>query len=84
MTIESRTFEGTSGTTIIDIPELAYVGILRVCRNGLGFNVSLTSTGNRKVKFTPALGRLEFVDPFEAPPSVGVVAGEKIYVRYKY
>lgn len=89
MAVYSIEYYGPVGQTDIVAPELAFVNILRVKRNGLAFSV-IEDEGNpdisglRKVNYSWSHGRLHFGDAF-----IGITVeewsspAEKIHVMYK-
>lgn len=84
--IDERYYTGTVGLTYIIEPELAFVTILTVSRNGsIMTEVSGTPTGN-EFKYT-STGRIDFGTAIElVPVRIGpfdTYQGEKIYVKYK-
>lgn len=89
MTIEWNTYKPVEGTTYFDASELAGVTVLRVIREGLGYNRKRSgSIGDRGFRHTSASGRIEFLNEFQGYTvdmgSYDLVVGEKVYVRYKY
>lgn len=89
MTVEWKTYTTVPGDTYFDASELAGVTVLRVIREGLGYNRKRSGfIGDRGFRHTPASGRLEFLNPFIGYTvdmgSYDLVVGEKVYVRYKY
>lgn len=84
--IEERYYTGTPGLTYINEPELAFVTIITVSRNGsIMTEVSGTPTGN-EFKYT-STGRIDFSYPIsETAIDIGsseILVPEKIYVKYK-
>lgn len=58
-------------------PELMYVTILRVKRNGLGYNrVSGLSIGNREFVQVPEDGMVQF--------GIAADVNEEVFVKYKF
>lgn len=84
--IDERYYTGTPGLTYINEPELAFVTIITVSRNGvICTEVGSTPTGNQ-FKYT-STGRIDFGTAIElVPVRIGpfdTYQGEKIYVKYK-
>lgn len=94
MTITSKTYTTVAGTNYIQAPELRFVTILDVRREGAKYDLVLTgSAGNRQAKYTSSNGRLAFLNAFTAisgGPSLTPVGGspamipEKVFVKWKY
>jgi hypothetical protein len=87
MTTVSMIFPTLSGSYSIASPLLTNVVILRVCRQGVGYNtITGTDPGNREARYIDSAGQLVFENPFEPDPdpSSSLEAGEPIYVRFKY
>jgi hypothetical protein len=84
--IDERYYIGTPGLTYINEPELAFVTILTVSRNGVIYTeVGSTPTGNQ-FKYT-STGRIDFGTELELVPTrVGpfdTYRGELVYVKFK-
>lgn len=74
-------------TTIINDPELAYVNVLRVHREGLGYNVTQnTVPGDREVVHEASAGNLVFLNEGSVLTGDGPVlrTAEKVSVTFKY
>lgn len=92
MAVQEKYYLGTGGSNMLTAPELSYVTILHVEREGLGHRVidTIPTTGQRAVQYVPSQGRLIFdpANPFtlglpdEDEPS-DVYSREKIYVLWK-
>lgn len=80
--IVKRVYNTTPGADFIAVPELAFVTVLKVKREGLGYDVTTASTfpGNRQVRHQVSSGILTFLVPFN---DVGGGIGEPIYVLFK-
>jgi len=84
--IDERYYTGTVGLTYIIEPELAFVTILTVSRNGMIYTETTgTPTGNQ-FKYT-STGRIDFGTALElVPVRIGpfdTYQCEKVYVKYK-
>lgn len=90
MTLETKYYYGVPGTTWLADPTLIFVQVIRLTRQGLGYNMVEATPGNREFTHDQATGVLTFSDdePFldnYAPPSVGIVYGlERFMVVIKY
>lgn len=84
--IDERYYTGTPGLSYLIEPELAFVTILTVSRNGEVYKeVTGTPTG-REFKYT-STGRIDFGSSLElVPVRIGpfdTYQCEKVYVKYK-
>lgn len=81
--VTSQTYSGVPGDTQIFAPELAYVRILGVKREGLGYNVFFgLPPGNRQVEYDPA-GFIKFDIPFTGDISDTMdILTEKVFVLW--
>lgn len=82
MTITSAVFTPLGGTTVFSDPSLCYVTIIRLCREGLGYNRD-NVVGNRKFVHDQAAGSVEFENAFLGDPS-NDVDSEKLFIKFKY
>jgi len=74
-----------SGVNYFDAAQLANVTILRVCRNGMGYDLTTTGPVGRSCKYTAPLGRIEFETDFNNDPTpTDVEPPDSVYVRYKF
>lgn len=87
MALATKIYFALNGTTEIIDPTIANTDVLKVKREGLGFDIILTGVpGNRQVTYTSTSGKLKFLNPFDGTgPAVGPVGSgsEKVYVLYK-
>lgn len=77
---------GVAGQYSISVPALLYVTVLKVKRQGLGFDILNSGTpGNRQVVYDAAAGSLTFNTAFidAADPTAPVDNVEGVYVLYK-
>lgn len=91
MTIERKTYQLQDGVNFIQAAELANTVILRVEREGLGYNVTQTATpSDREVYYTSGDGKLLFLNPgasvYYNPPgtSTDVLKNELVKVLFKF
>jgi len=80
--ITSKTFYPTIGSTFLEAGEIAGVTILRLCREGTGFDPTTGAVGNRQYVYSN-YGRVDFLDPFAGNPA-NDVGRERIFIKYKY
>lgn len=83
MTITSMVFTPMMGTTTFTDPILSYVTILRLCREGLGYNRTDT-VGNRSFVHNVAAGSVTFENPFTGDPTSTVTDTEKLFIKFKF
>lgn len=82
MTITTKLLLGNPGDSFVEDIGLANVIVLRVCREGLGYNTIVSGTaGNREARYRSD-GRITFDIPFSGTLANDV--REKVYVRYKF
>lgn len=80
MTITRKYYNTVPGLWSVYEPDLGYVELLRVCRNGVGYNIildPLVAPVGREVFYHPA-GKLIFDSSLKFDPY------ETVYVRYKH
>jgi hypothetical protein len=80
--IISKVFTPVAGTTFFEAGEIAYVTIIKVCRDNKEFDATITTPGNREYLYS-SYGRLDFEIPFSGNPA-NDVDREQLYVKYKY
>lgn len=80
MTITSQVFTPVAGSYTFSDASLAYVKLLRVCLEGMGFNRNTTLT-SREFNYDPGAGSLTFLDPFPGNPANDV---ERVTLFVKY
>jgi hypothetical protein len=93
MNILSQTYNSVSGSTYVQAGELRFVIPLKVCREGIQYDVVTTGNpGNRQVGYNSSNGRFTFLNPFVSvpggpslTPSGGspLMIPEKVYIEYK-
>lgn len=85
MTIESLTVELPYGsTTTTPDAALANVIVIKVAREGTGFDCILSSPGNREAKHHTGSGEIEFLIAGTAGSPTTDLDPEKVFVKYKY
>lgn len=80
--ITSMVFTPLAGTTVFSDPSLAYVTILRLCREGLGYSQA-SAVGNRKFVHNQGAGSVTFENPFFGDPT-NDVDKERLFIKFKY
>lgn len=75
---------GFPGQLFVEDISLSNVIILRICREGTGYNTKLTSSpGNREAGYVSS-GRVYFNNAFSGDPAVSTDIKETVYIRFKY
>lgn len=82
MTITSKVFLPGGGSATFTDPILSYVTIIRLCREGVGYNKT-AAVGNRSFVYNPGAGSVTFENEFD-----GTVTNEadmeKLFIKFKY
>lgn len=80
----STTYTGVPGLTYLQVADLIMVEPLRVCREGVGYNlVSSMPTGSRDCYYEASTGKIHFTTAFAIHSVNRRFVLEKIFVLYK-
>lgn len=85
MGLVEKVYNAPGGQYSITDPVLSYTSVLKVKREGLGYDIIITgAAGNRQVLYETSAGRITFLIPFnEGGPGFPTDLQEKVYVLYK-
>lgn len=81
--IKTKFYVSETGAFSIVDPELIGVTILRVCREGVGYNIKVGTPGTREYKFTITTGEVLFQEPFIIIDVGPYDKRERVMVRYR-
>lgn len=83
MSLKTKTYSPMPGTYTVTDGGISYSRILKVKREGTGYNVIISGTpSNGQVLYTSATGTLTFNIAFNGDPTGASDLTEKIYVLY--
>ncbi len=85
MGLVEKVYSAPGGQYSITDPVLSYTDVLKVKREGMGYDIVITgSPGNRQVLYETMAGKITFLNPFiEGGPGFPSDVQEKVYVLYK-